>query len=275
MPITAEHGHDMSGTTAQRPTNAEHGATFYDTSFNNLFWWNGFCWEAHGGPGTNLLYDDFLGDVLAAEWSASQGSDAEGAIAAIVAGAQSGEVKLTAGDSNDINAISCLTQGLGWALTAGKLVFEAKVNLGSAASVAGFIGMSDVLATTTKEETASLSGTTLTTAATDAFGFLYDTAATNDFWHTVGVATDVDRAHTSTGILPVANTYATFRIEVTAAGVATFKINGTSHGTLGTAAAPVCAIATKLTPSLYVNGRTTATKTMVVDYIKVYQELAA
>jgi hypothetical protein len=45
------------------------------------------------------LFDDFLGDVIEDGWSAAQGTDAQGAIAAVVAGAAGGAVRLTSGDT--------------------------------------------------------------------------------------------------------------------------------------------------------------------------------
>jgi hypothetical protein len=268
------HGLDVSGATARRPANAEIGQIFFDETYGQPFIWNGFMWRAlQDGPGNIRSFDHFLGDVIADQWSASQGSDAQGAIAAIVAASSKGEIILTAGDSNDINGISCLTKALTFAPANGSLIFEAKVKLSSIASVACFIGLSDVLATTTKEETASLATTTFTTAASDCLGFLFDTAATNDFWHILGVRADTDVSPTNTGVAPVADTYTVLRILLTATGIAKFYIDGVLVGTLGTVAEPVCTVATKLTESAYVNSRTTATKTMTFDYIDVDQTL--
>lgn len=270
------HGYELSGLTANRPDSAEKGCVYYDDDLKQLFHWNGFMWEAmYDGPGNIRLFDHFLGDVIKDQWSAAQGSDGQGAIAAIVAGSIRGEVVLTAGDSDDINGISCLTAALNWALTNGPMVFETRFKVASIEDVAFFIGMSDVLATTTKEETFSLATTTLGSAADDAFGFLFDTDATTDTIRLVGVrnGTDVTGAGTDTEIAPVDATYMVLRIEVTAAGVASFYIDGVLVGTLGTAALPVCTIADALTPSIYVNGRTTATKTLTIDYIHVNQTL--
>lgn len=279
MPATlVANGLDLSGVVARRPTNAEIGQTYFDTTFRQPFVWDGFMWRAvQPGPGSIRCFDHFEGDVIGDQWSASQGSDAQGAIAAIVAGTARGEVILTAGDSNDINGISCLTRSLNWAVTNGSLVFEARVKVASIASVAYFLGLSDVLATTTKEETFSLSGTTVSAAANDAFGFLFDTAATTDTIRLVGVrnTTLVTGNGADTGLAPVADTYRVYRIEVTAAGVANFYIDGVLVGSLGTAALPVTTIATLLTPSIYVNSRTTATKTLTIDHIDCDQSLAA
>lgn len=48
--MLVEHGHDVSGTTAQRPTNAEVGQRFFDTTLGKLLVYTGSAWvEANGG----------------------------------------------------------------------------------------------------------------------------------------------------------------------------------------------------------------------------------
>jgi len=42
------NGHDMSGPTANRPTNAEIGQPFFDTTLNVLLIWNGTIWDPAG-----------------------------------------------------------------------------------------------------------------------------------------------------------------------------------------------------------------------------------
>ena len=42
------NGHDMSGPTANRPTNAEIGQPFFDTTLNVLMVWNGTIWDPVG-----------------------------------------------------------------------------------------------------------------------------------------------------------------------------------------------------------------------------------
>lgn len=44
-----EHGHDISGTTAQRPTNADVGQRYFDTTLNELLTWNGSAWKQVSG----------------------------------------------------------------------------------------------------------------------------------------------------------------------------------------------------------------------------------
>jgi hypothetical protein len=215
------------------------------------------------------LFDDFLGDVIEDGWSAGQGTDGQGAIAAVVAGAAGGAVRLTSGDTTVVaESISSLTHGLNWKANQGGLVFEARVTPVSAVTtVAYFIGLTDVLAATTLEEPATLSTATITYNAADAVGFLYDTGATTDVFYGVAVKATVGTAFASAvvGALPVAGTAITFRIELSTTGAASFYANGTLLGTI--AAAVTATVA--LTPIVSVMARTTATRSIDVDYIDV------
>jgi hypothetical protein len=225
--------------------------------------------KAVNGPGLSVqLFDDFLGDVIADQWSAAQGTDGQGAIAAVVAGEAGGKVRLTSGDTTVVaESLSSLTHGLNWKANQGGLVFEAKVipaPSGTVADVAYFIGLTDVLATTTLEEPATLATTTITYVAADAVGFLYDTGATTDVFKGVSVkaTTGVAFASALTGPAPVATTAITFRIELTAAGVAELFVDGVSIGTLAGVTPTVA-----LTPIVSVMANTTTVKTIDVDYI--------
>lgn len=46
--MLTEHGHDLSGTTAQRPTNAEIGQRYFDTDIGMELVWDGTAWRAGG-----------------------------------------------------------------------------------------------------------------------------------------------------------------------------------------------------------------------------------
>jgi hypothetical protein len=46
--MLTEHGHDCSGTTAQRPTNAEIGTRYFDTTIGQLLTWDGTYWVCQG-----------------------------------------------------------------------------------------------------------------------------------------------------------------------------------------------------------------------------------
>lgn len=228
-----------------------------------------------GGYGKTYvrLFDDFLGDAIDARWSAAQGTDGQGAIAAVVAGTASGAARLTSGDTTVVaESLSSMTHGLNWKANQGGLVFEAKVTpapTGTVADVAYFIGLTDTLATTTLEEPATLATATITYNAADAVGFLYDTGATTDVFYGVAVKATAGTAFANAvvGAAPVAATAITFKIEVSSTGAASFYVNGTLLGTI--AAAVTATVA--LTPIVSVMARTTTVKTIDWDYIDLMQ----
>ena len=47
--ILVEHGHDISGTTAQRPTNADVGCKYFDTTLGAVLFWSGTAWVTSEG----------------------------------------------------------------------------------------------------------------------------------------------------------------------------------------------------------------------------------
>jgi len=111
-----------------------------------------------------------------------------------------------------------------------------------------------------------LSGTTLTSTATDAVGFVYDTDATNDYWHLVGVKADVDGTMVNTEIAPAAaGTFQTLRIVVDADGNAEGFINGKYVGSVKNAVTT----STALCPAFVVEAREAGAKAADIDYFYV------
>lgn len=212
------------------------------------------------------LFDDFLGDVLADQWSGAKGTDAQGVVPTVVAGEEDGVVRITCGDTTVVaESVSILTHGLNWKPESGGLVGEFKVRISSSiANIAVFVGFTDVLATTTLEEPFSLSGTTFTSNADDAVGVVFDTAATTDVWYAIGVKATVDTAATAL-VVPVVDVWETFTIAISTAGTATIYRNGTLVATLANAVTASVA----LTPVCSVMARTTATKIVDLDYVWV------
>lgn len=49
MATLVEHGHDISGTTAQRPTNPDLHCRYFDTTLSKVIVWNGSAWVTPGG----------------------------------------------------------------------------------------------------------------------------------------------------------------------------------------------------------------------------------
>lgn len=219
------------------------------------------------------LMDDFLGDVIADQWSAAAGNDAQSVIAVINAQA-SGVVRQTTGDTTTVSE-SCvsLTHGLNWTAANGNLVMEVKFTpVTSVANVQYFIGFTDTLATTTLEQPATLSTATITYVADDAVGFLFDTNATTDVFYGVGVkaTTGISFANSVVCAAPVADTAMRLRVEIDTAGTAYFYQDGILKGSLANAVTTTV----KLTPVVEAMARTTTSKTIDVDYILVQQDRA-
>jgi hypothetical protein len=226
----------------------------------------------YSAPSTYVRhFDDFLGDTPDARYSGAKGSDAQ-AVVPTITSANGGWVRSTSGDTATVaESAVVLTHELNWKAGNGGLYLEARIKpVTSVADVAYFVGFTDVLATTTLEIPITLSGTTLTTTATDAVGFVYDTAATNDFWHLQGVKADTDTAVLNSSVAPAADTAAILAIEVSTAGTATFYINGVKVG----AAANAVTTTVALTPVISVMARATTSKSIDVDYLLVTSKRA-
>jgi hypothetical protein len=217
-------------------------------------------------------YDDFLGDGLHGYYSGAKGSDAQ-AVAPTVATTGAfrarGHMLMTCGDTTVVaESLSSLTKGLNYNPSHGTIYMKTAIVLDAITNVSVNVGFSDTLATTTLEEPFSISGTTITSNATDAVCFVFDTAQTNDFFHTQGVKADVDTAIFNTGIAPVANTTIILEIEIDTSGNAKFWIN---NALVRTVANAVTATAL-LTPIITIMARTTAVRTLYADYIFITQK---
>jgi hypothetical protein len=226
--------------------------------------------RAVAGPTTVTLFDDFFGDVIADQWSAAEGND-DLAVIAAVNSQPNGVVRQVTGDTTTLSESGVsLTHGLNWRASNGGLVFEARITpVSSVASVCYFVGLTDTLATTTLELPATLATTTITYVADNAVGWLYDTAATTDVFYGVGVkaTSGVAFASAVVGAAPVADTAMVLRIEVSSTGTASFYQDGVLMGTMANAVTAT----TQLTPIVAAMARTTAAKTLDVDYIYCQQ----
>lgn len=174
------------------------------------------------------LYDDFLGASLN---PAIAGTTENSGSAAIVVAQRGGVGGLVTGASDGNR--SAFTTGLNHLVSDGSIIVQWRVkNVTSIATRALFVGLTD---TVSLEMPIELSGTTFTSNATNAVGFVYDTAATTDVWYTAGVNGDSDKGGTAVSIngsnaAPVADVYENFRIEVTPEGDATLYY-GQDNGT--------------------------------------------
>ena len=214
--------------------------------------------------GRTLIESDFMGAAIDPAFA---GTTENSGTAALLVAKGNGVVTLVTGTTSGNR--SALTSGLNQKAEDGSLVFSAIVmNLTSVATRATFIGLTD---TVSLEMPIEISGTTLTTSATDAVGFVYDTDATTDVVYIQGVAADVDTAlltaqrqnRGGATFVPTAGTYNEYRIEVNVDGDAYFYINGEYVGMQANAVTPTVL----LTPIVIVEARTTAAQTVYADFV--------
>lgn len=216
-------------------------------------------------------FDDFVGDALDARYSGAKGSDAEGlapTVATTGALRARGHMLMNSGDSTVVaESVSILTKSLAYKPSYGEIYLKTAIVIDDITDVAINVGFTDVLATTTLEEPFSISGTTITSNATDAVCFVFDTAQTNDNWHIQGVKADADTAINNTGVAPLPDTTISLEMIISEAGNVEFFINGQSYGIVGNAVTPTVL----LTPVISVMARTTATRTLWADYLLITQ----
>ena len=180
-----------------------------------------------------------------------------------------GVLRVTAGDGDGTAAVDgsqvCLVVPV--QADSGALAFECRLNITDITLCSVYVGLTDI---TTLEEPMSVSGTTITTNATDAVGFIFDTAMTTDEWFMGGVDTNTDATGAGTlSTAPVNAVYQVLRCEIASDGEsAEFFIDGVSKGKL---TASVCAASTDLFFTVFVNGdgSNAAAATVDVDYILI------
>ena len=199
-------------------------------------------------------------------WILNSGADAQAVDPAINVAA-GGEVRLTTGNADGAvaNDGSQIVAAIPVNAALGGLWFETRLHINTAITdISVNAGFTDV---TTLEEPFSISGTTITSVASDAACFVYDTAQTTDQWYACGVAGDTDATGNAiTGTAPVADTDQTLRIEIDADGEgARFYLDGVLSGTL---TANAVTAATSVYATVIANATTTTSKTVDIDYIE-------
>jgi hypothetical protein len=227
---------------------------------------------------TLKLMDDFLGDVLAAQWNGRVGTDPQCVTPTILVGGAAGDtlggaVRLVTGDdaaaTMAVNGVQLDTGALNWGSYFPGLSCEFRVRLSAITNVAVFIGFTDQIAALEMPFTLA-AGDALISNASNACGILFDTAADTDQWCLVGVAADVDAAKQFSGSAPVAATYETWRVEFSATGATNASASFYRNGVLvGVVMANAIVGNTDLTPVVAAFSRGAASRNIDVDYVHV------
>lgn len=168
--------------------------------------------------------------------------------------------------------VAMIAGGLTWRANTGGLVFEVRLKLSAITTVAASVGLSDARTEATTLMPVDENADTLTTTATDGVFWYFDTDSTvpaTDVWTAIGVKAGVDTTATD-GAAPVADTYETLRIEVSTTGTAKWLQNGVLKKKVANAVTATVL----LCPFVAIAARTTASRTMTVDYLGVAQKLA-
>ncbi len=211
--------------------------------------------------------DDFLGDLVKDEYTLLSGSDAQ-ALDPVISAAKNGVLRLTCGDDATTTMAvngSQLAMALNWdaSVANSSLFMEARIKVSAITNIVFFVGFTDSLSL---EMPFTISGTTVTSNATDAVGFVFDTNQTTDRFYAVGVDTNTDATAQLLDTAPVAATWIRLGVRLWDDGEAEFYIDGVKKGTTMTAAATPTV---DLTPTIAVFSETTTSHTLDVDYITV------
>lgn len=224
--------------------------------------------------------DDFMGDLLSAEWDAKTGSD--GAVTTPTINVQkSGVVRMItgagAGATMAVNGVQ-LQSSLNYSAPAQyqqiRTAFQTRLKLSAITNIAVFVGFTNQTTSLQIPINGAGGGDTFTNNATDAVGFLFDTTMTTKNWWEVGVSNSVGATGQNTGIAPVAATYDTLRVELetdnsTTGATAYFYRNGVMISGVGVSSAMVNAIRNSqtLTPIVAAFTRSAASANVDIDYI--------
>lgn len=205
-----------------------------------------------GNPEYNAWWDDFHGDQLDAKYAASVGT---GTQVVGVTAARGGTATLTTGASASDSA--GLALGLHWDGSTG-IYFAARGQVDDITTMKFELGLTDDAGSTDEATGAVNVKATPTFAATDCAVFVFDTDDdTNLTFVSNGGTTD---ANSDSALTLVNATY--FIVEIVVSGGAcSGYVNGTYVGGGNITAA------TDLTPWLFVMTRTTATRTLTVDWM--------
>lgn len=270
---TVLHGVDQQGDSADRPSNiAPDGFIFYDRTLREAIvrdntrknWFSISGRMLYSATAPRMMSDDFKGPALDARYVTAKGNDDVAALPALVSGSHLGEVALVSGNAGTgiaADGVALAGPAAVWEAEEGQISFGVKAKLSAITTVWMFIGFTDTLPSDTLEEPVSLNGTTYTTNATDAVGFLFDTAATTDTLRAVGVKDDTDATHVDTAVAPVADTYAEYKVVIETDGSAKLYFNGTLKATIADAVSP----GVDLVPIVAVCARATDSRTLTVD----------
>ena len=217
-----------------------------------------------------FIFSDFLGAAIDPAFA---GVAENSGTAALKVAQEGGLVELITGTTSGNRAH--VSTGLNHTPSNGSIIGRFRVkSVTAVTNRAIFVGFTDSVA---QEMPIEINGTTITSTATNAVGFVYDTDATTDIWYFLSVNADTDKAalvpvpNFFTGQAPVADTWQNFGIEITPDGDAIAFFGTGDKRKLVEVARIEDAVATTslLTPIVAVETSATGARTVYVDYMGV------
>jgi hypothetical protein len=287
------HGLDLGGPAVARNRfrSGHSGATFWDEDLARLLIYDVRGRGLFGADGA-LVHDTradkifssdhFKASTINASWNLNKGSDAQTVNFAVDTTIISGGVKGTTGDAGTgvaADGVAISINNPVQRATTKRNEFSVSYKIDAVTSCQFFIGFTDVLPATTLEAPFTLSGTTLTSTATDAAGILFDTAATTDTLRLVSVANDVDGTAIDTGVAFAADTWYDLLVSILPDGSVDFQVKKSddtqfSLGSNHTLAAGSLRTGVDLYPIVQGDTRTTTVRNVSLDFA-LLRQLAA
>lgn len=239
---------------------------------------NHYAWTpavARGQDPRVEVYDDFLDSTVANYWNTAlfnfDGSDAQAAVT--VSAEAYGVLKVTSGNVSSGAAADISGIGLDDEYftpgdqtdnnAAGQIMMEARVTQSVASESIMFIGFTDTVA---DEYPFTVSGTTITSNATNAVGFVYDYAATEAGWLGIGVNDDTDSSlkdlDTALDVDATGESWHTYRVTIDNWGTAILFYDGVRVASIGDAVATD----SLLVPAVLTGTNDTTSTVIGVDY---------
>ena len=221
------------------------------------------------GVNTKNLYDEFLGVGLDTSRFASL-LGASGAVVSIAEGA-GGALRLATGNNATAtianNGVQVST-GMSYRPADGRIRLTTSVLLSSTTSRVVNIGLTDQRSVL--EMPGTITGTALTSNATDAAILVLDTDATSANWQGFTVKADIDSAIQTSNVANSSTVYRRLEIEVSNAGDVIFRVSGKQFGSTITAGLDptksYCFVAAALSKSNVV-------RNMDIDFISIEQDI--
>lgn len=266
-------------------TPAQRGEWLLDTT--NLIFYRattttntGWAVDARAQSATIELFDDFLGDVIADQWDTVIGTNSTTAGAAITV-AVSGLLKVSTGDGGAAGTTTLAANGMQWQSSlnyrADKTGLSLEISFFPVTTTTNtdiFIGFTNQTSALQMPMTIADGKAVFTLTAADCVGFVFASIATTalaTLWTAGGVKNSVKTPMFALAAGPLdvstAPVLTTLRIEVSAAGAASFYYNNVLQTIVPAAVTPTV----RLVPAVVMRSRTTATKAIQVDYIRIRQ----